>query len=77
MQTETMQIRILIPSEGMLLTQKELTNESERVFSNRLYLSVIDTPDSWQEVPISRQAEWDAVQAALNAENENEKTTND
>lgn len=53
-------MRILTPTtEGNYLTQASLTNENERVFSEKIYLAVNDSPESWMEVTPDYKAQWE------------------
>ena len=42
----TIQLRVLEPSEGMVLTNGE-------TYSYRVYLGTADSPDNWHEIPES------------------------
>lgn len=54
-------MRILTPTtEGNYLTQAALANENERVFSEKIYLAVNDSPESWMEVTPDYRAQWEA-----------------
>ena len=54
-------MRILTPTtEGNYLTQATLTNENERVFSEKIYLAVNDSPESWMEVTPDYKTQWEA-----------------
>ena len=44
MKQETIEIRVLTASEGMLLTNGDTT-------STMVYLGVNDSPDNWWEIP--------------------------
>ena len=44
MKQETIELRVLTPSEGMILTNGES-------YSTRVYLGVNASPDDWWEVP--------------------------
>ena len=46
MKTQPIQIIVLEPEEGMLLTNGE-------TYSTRVYLGVNDSPENWWEVPES------------------------
>ena len=53
-------MRILTPTtEGNYLTQASLINEGERVFSEKIYLAVNDSPESWMEVTPDYKAQWE------------------
>ena len=53
-------MRILTPiTEGNYLTQAALTNENERVFSEKIYLAVNDSPESWMEVTPDYKTQWE------------------
>lgn len=44
MTQETIEIRVITASDGMVLTDGE-------TYSKRVYLGVNDSPEDWQEVP--------------------------
>lgn len=51
---------ILTPTnEGNYLTQVSLSNEEERIFSDKIYLAVNDSPESWMEVTPDYKAQWE------------------
>lgn len=43
---------ILEPSEGMLYTQREDVNLTDRIITDRIYLGVNDSEDNWKEITI-------------------------
>lgn len=46
MEMVTIELKKLVPSEGMILTNGE-------VFSEEIYLGKNDSPENWREVPIA------------------------
>ena len=46
MKQETIEIRVLTASEGMMLTNGE-------TYSTQVYLGIHDSPDNWHEIPES------------------------
>ena len=53
-------MRTLTPiTEGNYLTQASLINENERIFSDKIYLAVNDSPESWMEVTPDYKAQWE------------------
>ena len=51
-------------SEGMYLTQKEIENESARVFSVSLFLADNDSTDNWREATMEEYYKWQQEQDA-------------
>ena len=51
-------------SEGMYLTQKEIENESARVFSVSLFLADNDSADNWREATMEEYYRWQQEQDA-------------
>ena len=45
MKQETIEIRVLTASEGMLLTNGE-------TYSAQVYLGIHDSPENWREIPL-------------------------
>ncbi len=45
MKQETIEIRVLTASEGMLLTNGE-------TYSTQVYLGIHDSPENWREIPL-------------------------
>lgn len=57
-------MRVLTPSEGHLITQSDdNTSLQERIFSDKLYLAVNDSPDNYKEVSIAEAEELRRQQA--------------
>ena len=54
METKVKQVdvRILKPNEGHLLTQSADVELQERIFSEELWLAVTDSPDNWKDISI-------------------------
>lgn len=61
MKTQTIQINVLTPSEGMYLTQANRSEDQEPIMSKE----VINPQIEWVEIPIE---EGDAIVARWNAE---------
>lgn len=57
---EEIKVRVLIPSEGYLLTQAFEVEIQNRVVSDKVYLAVTDEPSNWREIT---QEEADAIKA--------------
>lgn len=51
-------------SEGMYLTQKEITNEGARVFVVSLFLADNDSADNWREATMEEYYKWQQEQDA-------------
>lgn len=51
-------------SEGMYLTQKEIENESARVFALSLFLADNDSADNWREATMEEYYKWQQEQDA-------------
>lgn len=51
-------------SEGMYLTQKEIENESARVFVVSLFLADNDSADNWREATMEEYYKWQQEQDA-------------
>lgn len=51
-------------SEGMYLTQKEIENESARVFAVSLFLADNDSADNWREATMEEYYKWQQEQDA-------------
>lgn len=71
---EEIKVRVLIPSEGYMLTQAFEVEITNRVVSDKVYLAVTDEPSNWKEIT---QEEADAIKAEqerlANEELKNEK----
>lgn len=58
---EEFKVRVIMPSEGYLLTQASDDVEIQnRVFSDKVFLAVTDSVDNWKEITI---AEANAIKA--------------
>lgn len=51
--------RKLTPSEGLYLSQKVLADESQRIFSELMFLGISDTPDNYVEKIEEEKQEWE------------------
>lgn len=46
-------VRILKPNNGCLLTQSADVELHNRIFSEELWLAATDSPDNWKDIPIA------------------------
>ena len=54
MKTNSIQLTVLEPEEGYVLTNRPAEgadDDTEYTYSYRVYLGVNDSPDNWREVP--------------------------
>lgn len=58
MKTSNITIRVIEPSEGHYLTQKERKEGEDIILSKKVYLSALDSPENWTEIS---EAEGDAL----------------
>lgn len=64
MEQTTYTMRVLTPSEGHLITQADdNTPLQERIYSDKLYLAVNDSPDNYKEITIAEADELRQQQA--------------
>ena len=49
---KVVELTILKPKEGFVITQSNDVSLSERIFSTELYLGVTDSIDNWKEISI-------------------------
>lgn len=47
---EEIKVIVLIPREGFKLTQANDVQLEQRVFSEKVFLAVYDSPDNWMEI---------------------------
>lgn len=47
---EEIKVIVLIPREGFKLTQANDVQLEQRVFSEKVFLAVNDSPDNWMEI---------------------------
>lgn len=77
METKTISIQVLTPSEGMYLTQVNRNENDEPIMSKK----VINPQDEWIEIPIEEGdrivAEWQAEQEIKMQEEMNNATRNE
>ena len=45
-------VRILKPNNGCLLTQSADVELQERIFSEEVWLAATDSPDNWKDIPL-------------------------
>lgn len=58
MKTSNITIRVIEPSEGYYLTQRERKEDESIILSKKVFLSALDSPDNWVEIS---EAEGDAL----------------
>lgn len=65
MEQTTYTTRVLIPSNGFKITQADdATPLQERIFSDKIYLAVNDSPDNYKEITIAEANELQRQQQA-------------
>ena len=60
MKTNTIELTVIEPSDGYVLTNKPLSGadeETEYVYSLQVYLGIDDSVDNWREIPIEELPE--------------------
>ena len=63
---EEFKVRVIMPSEGYLLTQASDDVEIQnRVFSDKVFLAVTDAPENWKEITIEEAEQIKAEQELL------------
>lgn len=65
MKQSTINIRVIEPSEGYYLTQKNRKEDEEVILSEKVILSAKDSPGNWLEIP---KEEGEALQKRVSAE---------
>ena len=58
--TNTIQLTVIEPSEGYVLTNKPLSGadeETEYTYSLQIYLGINDSVENWREIPIDELPE--------------------
>ena len=50
MKTSNITIRVIEPSEGHYLTQKNRKEGESIILSKKVFLSALDSPDNWAEI---------------------------
>lgn len=61
-------VRILRPNEGCLLTQSADVDVKERIFSEEIWLASTDSADNWKDVTIEEADKIKKEQEAARAE---------
>lgn len=75
MKQTTYTTRVLIPEEGHYITQAEEVDIIHRIFSNKIFLAVNDSPSNWKEITADEAEILMAAQkAALEEEANNEES---
>ena len=65
MKQSTINIRVIEPSEGYYLTQKNRKEDEEVILSEKVILSAKDSPENWVEIA---KEEGEALQKKVSAE---------
>jgi hypothetical protein len=65
MKQSTINIRVIEPSEGFYLTQKNRKEDEEVILSDKVILSAKDSPENWVEI---QKEEGEALQKRVSAE---------
>lgn len=71
---EEFKVRVLRPTEGHLLTQAQEVELQNRVFSDKVFLAVTDSPTNWREITI---AEAETIKAEQERMAEEQTKTNE
>ena len=61
-------VRVLRPNEGCLLTQNADIDVKERIFSEEIWLASTDSADNWKDIPIEEADKIKKEQEAVIAE---------
>ena len=61
-------VRILRPNEGCLLTQSADVDVNERIFSEEIWLASTDSADNWKDITIEEADKIKKEQEAVMAE---------
>ena len=61
-------VRILRPNEGCLLTQSADVDVKERIFSEEIWLASTDSADNWKDITIEEAEKIKKEQEAVMAE---------
>lgn len=75
METKVKQVnvRILKPNAGCLLTQSADVELQNRIFSEELWLAATDSPDNWKDIPLdeaeSIKKQQEELQSQITEEN--------
>lgn len=75
-QIKQVNIRVLRPSEGCLLTQSTDVDAKERIFSEEIWLASTDSADNWKDVTIEEAEQIKKEQEAAMAK-EHEQIDNE
>lgn len=65
MKQSTINIKVIEPSDGYYLTQKNRKEDEEVILSEKVILSAKDSPENWVEIP---KEEGEALQKRVSAE---------
>lgn len=56
-ENKNIELRVIIPSDGMWITQNKDIEATSRIFSKEVYLGAEDLEDNWKEVDETYKAE--------------------
>lgn len=56
-ENKNIELRVIIPSDGMWITQNKDIKATSRIFSKEVYLGAEDLEDNWKEVDETYKAE--------------------
>lgn len=65
MKTTDYTMIVLTAEKGFILTQVEEVELSKRIFTDRVYLAVTESPDNWKEISLEEAAPMQEEQKAL------------
>ena len=69
-------VRVLRPNEGCLLTQSADVDVKERIFSEEIWLASTDSADNWKDITIEEVDQIKKEQEAIMAEEHAPKQIN-
>lgn len=70
-------VRILRPNEGCLLTQSADVDVKERIFSEEIWLASTDSADNWKDITIEEADKIKKEQEAVMAERQTSEQMED
>ena len=70
-------VRILRPNEGCLLTQSADVDVKERIFSEEIWLASTDSADNWKDITIEKADKIKKEQEAAMAEEQTSRQIED
>ena len=70
-------VRVLRPNEGCLLTQSADVDVKERIFSEEIWLASTDSADNWKDITIEKADKIKKEQEAAMAEEQTSRQIED